>query len=264
MMSLDQRQGRSASYPRGFGPQERRLAMQMQLHLLEHALAPWPRRQAPLLAVNCGNGAMLPFLWQCGFDVQATEEDAALRLKAQQRQLPGMEVYAARDTDLPFDNDSFDWVVIHLKSSDKKSIEKCHQEGARLARRGMMVTFWNSQALTAICWRIFHGRPWADNAISWWFVWRHMRSLGLGRVSTLTTLVMPAAIWRLLPRKEYTATPLGAWCAVRLDMGPSVPSTPLPLRLGGRFASQNAVLEPFQTRTEASDSLDLKKQADNK
>lgn len=249
MEARDQRQGRAASYPRGVGPEERRLAMNRQLRLLEQALAPWPRRQAPLLAVNCGNGAMLPFFWHCGFDVQATEEDASLRLKALQLQLPGTEVYAARDDDLPFENDSFDWVVIHLKSGDQKGIESCHKEGARLARRGLMVTFWNSQSLAALCWRIAHGRTWAESAASWWVVWRHLRSLELGRVSTLSTLALPPFLWKLLSQKRAGTIPLGAWCAVRVDMAPAVPFTPLPLRLGVNFRAPETGLEPVQTRT---------------
>lgn len=264
-MLPSQRSGRSASYPHGIGPQERRQAMGAQLKMLEQALAPWPRRHAPLLEVNCGNGAMLPFFWHCGFDVQATEEDATLRVKAQQQNVPGTEIYAASDDDLPFDNDSFDWVVIHLKSGDKNGIKSCHKEGARLARRGLMVTFWNTESLAALCWRIIHGRTWAENSAPWLLVWRHLRSLDMGRVSTVSTLILPPALWKLSPRKaQVSKTPIGAWCAVRLDIGSTVPVTPLPLRLGTNF-TQDTVLEPLiKTRVTNSDATNSLEQEDHK
>lgn len=245
----------SASYPRGACPDARRFAMRMQLALLQRALAPWPRRQSPMLEVNCGNGAFLQFLWQSGFDVQGSEADPGLRLAAQKRQVPGLEVHAAHDIDMPFENDSFDWVIIHLKTACPKDIAICANEGARLARRGIMLTFWNNTSLPALSWRLLHTRPWAANAVSWWTVWRQMNKLGLGRLATLSTLPAPVCLWRSgrLAGGIIQGAPLGAWCVIRLDMGPASPVTPLPLRLGVRLPRPEPLMEFAPKRTATSD-----------
>lgn len=246
----------AASYPRGACPHGRRFAMSMQLELLGCALAPWPRRQSPLLEVNCGNGAFLRFLWQCGFDVQGAEADSGLRARAQNQQIPGLEVVAASDDDLPFENDSFDWVIIHLKSGRQEGIASCANEGARLARRGIMLTFWNRTSVPAFCWALAHRKPWAINSASWWRVWRQMQQLGIGRLSTMSTLVAPAWMWRRQWRLGgvLAGLPLGAWCAIRLDMGSATPVTPLPLRLRAAMPGPEPVMDyaPGSTSTSSN------------
>lgn len=228
--------------------------MKMQLAMLERALAPWPRRQAPLLEVNCGNGAFLEFFWNAGFDVQATETDPALRLKAEKRPVPGLEVFSAPDGDLPFDNDSFDWVVIHVKNPAREAIANCAREGARLARRGLMLTFWNSASLPAIWWRLAHTKPWAVNAAPWWRVWRQLSRLSMGRLATISTLAAPVCAWRRQWRFGgcLRGFPLGAWCAIRLDMGPAQTVTPLPLRLEVSMPQAGPLMEYAPKRSSTS------------
>lgn len=241
---------KNTSYPRGLCPAARRFAKSMQLALLERALAPWPRRLAPLLEVNCGNGAFLQFLWQCGFDVQGVEADPRLRLKAQKRPVPGLLIHAATDDNLPFANDAFDWVIIHLHN--EQSIDQSTNEGVRLARRGIMLTFWNTASLPAYFWNLFHKKPWTTNAASWWLVWHKLHKLGLGRLATISTLATPTCVWRKQWGAVHTGMPFGAWCAVRLDMGPLSPVTPLPLRLGMRIPGAEPLMEYLPKRTDTS------------
>lgn len=220
-------------YPRGLGPSARRFAIASQLALLQKALAPWPRRQAPLLEVNCGNGSFFPFLWQCGFDVHGVEAEFAVRQTAQRRPVPGLLVYAAQDTDLPFDNDSFDWVILHLKNPVQ--LRASAEEAIRLAKRGVMFTFWNSASLPALCFGLTHKQPWAPNAIGASAVVRILRKLEAGRLALLSTLACPVCLWKggstgVTP--GISALPVGAWCIARLDLGNATPVTPLPLRLG--------------------------------
>lgn len=241
-----------ASYPRGVSAAGRRYAMRSQLALMEKALAPWPRRQAPLLEVNCGNGAFLPFLWQCGFDPQGSEIDPSLRGKAQTAKVPGLRIFAAADEDLPFDNDSFDWVILHLRTAE--SLKTSIAEGCRLARRGFMLTFWNSSSLPAFCWRFCGKKPWADAAVPWAAAWRQMRSLAGGRLATLSALLLPGNFWHdPWPANGFgiCGHPLGAWCIIRLDMDNTRPVTPLPLRLDAPMPSQaEAVMEYSQKSSE--------------
>ncbi|MBD5553304.1 MAG: methyltransferase domain-containing protein [Desulfovibrio sp.] len=254
----DTEKKRSASYPAGATPQARRFAMSMQLALLEAALAPWPRRQTPLLEVNCGNGAFLQFLWQCGFDVHGSEADAGLRLRAQKRAVPGAEIHAALDDDLPFENDAFDWVIVHLKTGEADGIASCAGEAARLARRGLMITFWNSGSIPALCWRLTHAKPWAPNTASWWLVWRLLNGLGLGRVTSHSTLAAPVCAWRRQWNMTVPGLPLGGWCAIRLDMGPAAPVTPLRLNLRLRQPEPLIEFAPKRTATGKQDEAIFK------
>lgn len=236
---------RSASYPRGVCPAGRRFAMLRQVALLETALAAWPRRQAPLLEVNCGNGAFLEFLWQSGFDVRGTEADAELRKFALRRAVPDLEIYAASDEDLPFENEEFDWVIVHLKTGEEAHIAACANEAVRLARRGLMITFWNSHSLPGLCWRMLHSSKWAENSASWWVVWRQIDKLNLGSASTFSTLAAPVCAWRKQLRlgSRITRSIFGSWCAIRLDLCPQTPVTPLPLRLNAGLRQPEPALE---------------------
>lgn len=224
-----------ASYPRGVGLKGRRFAMASQLALLEKALAPWPRRQAPLLEVNCGNGAFLPFLWRSGFDVQGVEADISLRRHAQRAKVPNLEIFAASDDDLPFDNDSFDWVILHLKPATRDQFKAVIRESSRLARRGFMLTFWNSASLAAMYWRLLNKKTWMTGATSWNEAVRQIKTLGLGHITVLSSLCLPGCLWHPpWPSDAFSflGVPLGAWCIIRLDMGTTTPATPLPLRIG--------------------------------
>lgn len=199
-----------------------------------------------MLEVNCGNGAFLEFLWHCGFDIHASEQDPELRIRAQNRAVPQLEVYASPPDDLPFENDSFDWVIIHLASNQPDSLLSCLQEGSRLARRGLLATFWNSASLPALAWNAGNRKSWSDNAVSWWRVFKILHNLRMGRLATFSTLMAPTCYWKKQWKIGGTSTlPLGAWCLVRMDMAPLAPVTPLPLRVGAALGRQQPALEPF-------------------
>ena len=70
-------------------------ALHMQKQLVQHCLAPWPRRGRTLLEVNCGRGELLPLLWEYGFDMTATEHNPELRAEAS-RMADRAEVLARR------------------------------------------------------------------------------------------------------------------------------------------------------------------------
>ena len=82
-------------------------SLQMQKLLLQHSIAAWPRRGRTLLEINCGRGDFLPLLWECGFDMTATESNPDLRAEAG-RMADRAEVLAATDDHLPFDDGEFD------------------------------------------------------------------------------------------------------------------------------------------------------------
>lgn len=206
-----------------------------QRALLQKALAGWPRRAAPLLAVNCGAGEFLPFLWQAGFDLMATEADRELREAARQRHVPDLAIYASEDADLPFENESFDWVIVHLRSGEKTRVEAASREAFRVARRGLMLAFWNENSLPLVLWRMIHRQKWPAPAANWHKVWFAAKSQG-GKISGLAILSGPVSTWRS-PRlftwlnRQVSFLPLGAWAIVRVDFQDARPVTPMPLRI---------------------------------
>ena len=107
-------------------------SLQMQKLLLQHSIAAWPRRGRTLLEINCGGGDFLPLLWECGFDMTATESNPDMRADAG-RMADRAEVLAATDDHLPFDDGEFDWVVLHLVSAGGQSARTAMAEALRVA-----------------------------------------------------------------------------------------------------------------------------------
>lgn len=216
--------------------------------LLQNALADWPRRSAPMLVVNCGSGDFLPFLWQAGFDIMATEEDKKLRELAAAKSVPGLDIRAAADTDLPFEDETFDWTIVHALSGNNERLEKSSREARRVSRRGFMFVFWNITSLPLLYWRLFHRTNWPMPSASWRRVWQVARKQSCGKVRTFAILPcppgsrLPGKIKRWLNR-QMSFLPLGAWCIVRVDFYPARPFTGLPLRVDSGFAKAEAGIE---------------------
>ena len=215
-----------------------RFVLEAQFHLLGRALAAWPRRAAALLDVNCGSGALLPFLWACGFEVDAVEADAAARARAQTR-CPSATIMAGRDDDLPVEDDAYDWVLLHLQEPHR--LVPALAEARRVARRGFAVTFWNRHSLAGLCARLARASL-PGPAASWWEVRGALRRLGLGPGGTasLSVLAAPMNTWRKASplaacNHWLTGLPLGAWGVFRCFLGGGGSVTPLALRLGARL-----------------------------
>ena len=215
-----------------------RFVLAAQLRLLERALAAWPRRDAALLDVNCSTGAVLPFLWGSGFEVDAVEADPDARGRAQKR-CPTATVMAGRDDDLPVEDDAYDWVLLHLR--EPKRLAQALAEARRVARLGFAVTFWNRHSLAGLCARTMHLRL-PGQPTTWWEVRSALSRLegAPGATASLGTLAGPLNTWRganpLAPvSRLVTGLPLGAWTVFRCALGPAGRVTPLALRLGARF-----------------------------
>lgn len=227
----------------------RQFVRAMQFSLLQKALAPWPRRSAPLLEINCGDGAFLRMLWRCGFDLVATEPDMRLRIQAQNRPVPDCDIRSARDDNLPFEEDSFDWAILHLRLRTKNSLDAAIREALRIARRGIMVTFWNQYSLAALLARMSSKKAASfPETVSWRMVWSSLRSTRARSVTTLSTLCGPQFTWSgrssLAAINSWLSSfPVGAWCISRLDFGARYPATPLPLRFAKTLPQPQPALE---------------------
>ena len=209
-------------------------AADMQRRLVLRSLAAWPRRGRALLDVNCGDGAFLPLLGDCGFDLTATEADHEARRHAARAPLC-VEILAAQASHLPWGADAFDYVVLHLDHVGADAVEDMVAEAFRVAAAGLAVTFWNAASLPLLG----RGRRFRPFAVSWWRVWRAMKRLRGGSLSGASVLAGPCRTWRAESRFSRCNgvlpwPPLGAWALLRLDLAPGRPVTPLPLPLSLR------------------------------
>lgn len=218
------------------GP-EARFAQALQKELLQHSMAPWHRRGAALLDINCGDGLFLPLLWQCGFDVSGTERSPQARTQAMQAAPKGTEIQAAAADHLPFADKSFDWAVLHLDGTAAPDVEAAVREALRVTTRGLAVTFWNAVSLPNLLRRLtLRSMPWPGTAHAWWPIWRLLSGFNAFKMTLQSTLCGPIGSWhRQCPMAPWNSRlrslPLGAWCIIRLDLAPLRGQRGLALRL---------------------------------
>ena len=204
----------------------------LQISLFTASLAPWWRKGAAVLDVNCGDGRFLPALLQHGCNVEATEPTPALREQAQAEAAGRVDIAAANGDSLPYADNYFDYAVLHLTSVDAQHLAACVAEMARVAERGIAVTFWNSASLGGL--GNFAGQ--AAASLPWWQVRGALKNLGQGRYAAAGTLCLPPATWRegsplAGANTLCTCLPVGAWMVAWLDLKPRQTGTPLTLRV---------------------------------
>ena len=158
------------TYPTGY------FVRTTQGKLLRRCLAPWPRRARSMLDINCGDGRFLHLLWESGFDVLATskpEERCSTVTDAISFTIEG-----ADDTHLPFDEDYFDWSILHLQKPWPQATASI-REAMRIASKGIALTFWNSFSLPFV---MKSGRSYTMPRHNWWRIWHFLQSLHAGPI----------------------------------------------------------------------------------
>ncbi len=207
------------------------LAQRLQVSLLQATLAPWLHKGAAVLDINCGDGRFLPVLLQHGCNVDACEADPALRETAHAAGNGRVDVIAASGDLLPWADNYFDYAIAHLVAADADRLPALVAEMARVAERGIAVTFWNSASLGAL--GGFAGL--APTSLPWWRVRSALKGLGDGVYCARSTLCLPAGTWKagaLASANSLCAClPVGAWMVARLDLKPRRTGTPLTLRI---------------------------------
>lgn len=215
---------------------------------LQAAIASWRRRNARLLEINSGCGQGLQVLWECGFDVTGTAADYAERRQAALVAPCGTEILAAADDDLPLESDSFEWVILHLAGHDAQQSRAAALEAARIASRGLVITFWNRNSLFRL---LPPGlRKCCPVPCRGQFLWQVLRAVhGIpGRKWLSGCLPLP-----FLSRQLFLTGALGRLCAgifgvwtmIRFDFDAAAQGTPLGVRVGkaGSLTREAAVLE---------------------
>jgi hypothetical protein len=212
-----------------------RLGLKARIDLLQSSLAVWPRRGKRLLEINCGEGYFLPVLWECGFDVTATERDPRLMESALKRVGTRVEVLASSGGNLPFEDDAFDWVVLHVATDGRADLEDSLEEAMRVATGGLAVTFWNSASWPYMVHKLKNGKFWPHPRYNCLDMWHRLKKYGLGNLNSLSALSGPVRFWNrerpgFFGQMTKHVLPFGAWCIIRADIAPSRTMTFLPLR----------------------------------
>ncbi len=233
-------------------------ALRREQMLLRRLLSPWPRRDSRMLLIGCGAGVFLKMCWEEGFDVTGLEASQTL-LDAAREQLGGRAEYQLGQPDcLPFDDESFDYVVlpsaVACGCGERDRMQSVMDEALRVAARGVLAGFANRCSLWG-CSRV-NADPWRRGMGAWRFV-RDMRKLcpGCG-VTVRSVLPGPASSWRedslwRCCNDRILTLPLGAYAAARFDLQPAIPLTPLWLRVGSKLKQQQKVCAELTTQREA-------------
>jgi hypothetical protein len=212
-----------------------RLGLQARIDLLQNSLAAWPRRGKRLLEINCGEGYFLPVLWECGFDVTATEHDPRLLERALKRPGVRAELMVSSGDHLPFDDDAFDWVILHVVANGGADLENSLNEAVRVAAGGLAVTFWNSASWPYLRHKLSGGKFWPQPRCNCLGVWHRLKKYDPGGLTSLSALSGSIRSWNkrkpgFFGQIVKHVLPFGAWCIIRMDIAPSRTMTFLPLR----------------------------------
>jgi hypothetical protein len=202
--------------------------------LLQHLLSPWRRRGASLLQVGLGAGLSPGFFWEAGFDVSALDARPALLETERAVTGPRVEYFAGRPDHLPFDDKSFDHVVlVHVGVSRLSALE----EAARVAAKGVIAVEWNRFSLT----RLGRGAAaWPGGLVfPWTLAWlgRRVCEAGGGAVRMRSILPLPALFWpankmcrtrtQRIMRHAHSAilpVPVGGMLGMRVELSPLLPA----------------------------------------
>ena len=215
---------------------------------LQACIASWRRRNTRLLEINCGRGLCLQMLWECGFDVTGTSAAPDERKAAAGNAPHGTEILAASDDDIPVDADAYAWVILHLGAHDVEQMRLAAREAARIASRGLVISFWNRCSLLRplrSCGLTRFALP--CRGLHVWQVLHAVRDLpGKKHLSGCLPLPFVSGLFGLLGGAGRICTALlGAWTMLRIDLEPAASGTPLGVRTGhaGPLAQGAAVME---------------------
>ncbi len=245
-----------AGYAEWYDTPQGQGALAAQNGLLRRAVSAWPRRGRKLLEMNCGGGRFLEELFTAGFDVSGHEANYELFRQAKRRLGQRAELVAGSAELLPFEDNSFSYVAcLHCFEAlelaaggrvDVKSFQPMLREAVRLAEHGVLLGFYSRYSLAglreACAANSRRTLPWMSPSS----VLRLLYKNGCAsdaQLSLSSTLLTPRTFWdgRSLLRKNrqtgrFSLTacncplPLGAFVIIRLDFGPALGLTGLPVR----------------------------------
>lgn len=222
-----------ARYERWHATQAGAFALAQECHLLERLTAGWPRRGRTLLEVGCGPGVFLEFFHNAGFDVTGFDNSPVMLEASRQRLGNRAELHLGDGRNLPYDDDEFDYVAVLNVLEFVPQPQAILAEVARVAKHALLVGYLNKFSL----YRLEAHKHKLLSQARWFSPWT-MRGLvrnvaGAVPVREASVLPGPACSWRdgfplwglgrmVLP------VPIGAFCALTVDLSAEPPFTPLP------------------------------------
>jgi SAM-dependent methyltransferase len=223
------------------------LALQAQQRLLRKMLAPWAgsgegRREPSLLELFCGSGFFLAQCCRDGFNVSGQEHDLALVQSARSRLGRKAEIIQNNPEQLPFNDQSFDYVICVNGLEFARDARAILREALRLAIQGMLIAFPNSWSLRGVETlgkkypqgaEVHHVPYGAHKKFAPVTIWNLLHKLEVrASLTWRSTLLGPGCTWKDNPfckRLNTLALPIASGSSVmlRLDFAPSLAGTPL-------------------------------------
>lgn len=112
--------------------------------LVRKMISGWPRRGRNLLELNCEDGFFLENFWEVGFDVTGQEQNPFLLNRARKRMGKKASIIQSNTEHLPYDDNSFDYVVCLHGFEWASDTRPIIAEAFRLAKHGVMLAFTNA------------------------------------------------------------------------------------------------------------------------
>ena len=216
---------------------EGRLWLAQKKGLLELLLSGWPRRGHNVLEVGCGSGLFLGKLWEAGLDPTGLEDSPALLDSARNHMGSKVDLHLARYTELPFDNEEFDYVALISTLDFISDPEPVLVEACRVARHGLLVLFNNVWSAAGL-WKKMRRGPEHTRELSYLSplsMFSLLREItGRNTCCFRTTLLAPPSLWRENAPFSFincslSLLPFGALAGVRIDLAPAPTGTFLSL-----------------------------------
>ncbi|NCC25275.1 MAG: class I SAM-dependent methyltransferase [Deltaproteobacteria bacterium] len=212
------------------------LVLGLERAFLQKMVAPWPRRKQTLLDIGSGTGFFTTMFWEAGFEVTALDASPDMLSRARARLGNKAEYRVGVAEHLPFDDNEFDFTALVTVLEFCDDPAKALAEAGRVSRKGLLLVFLNRWSF----YYLSHGRPRPDRGIlsrGRWLSWPAIRRLvneALDRpvLHARSILPGPSWTWRSWPGLQtlngLCLPPwMGAFVAVRVDLGPRSAQTPL-------------------------------------
>lgn len=221
-------------YESWFDSPEGHVALARETMLLEAMTSGWPRRGKKLLEIGCGTGIFLELLWRMGFDVTGLDKSQSMLEGARKRLGDRATLQVGDGSHMPFDDNTFDYVVLWSVLEFSSRPEAMLEEAARVAEKGVLVGFLNRYSL----YNRFNLSN-SSGTLSRAKLMSSFQVAGMLRTATdflpvLSKSVLPGPlstwtegpVWKRVNDLLYPAW-AGAFSAHRVDLGPHKPLTPL-------------------------------------
>ncbi len=230
-------------------------ALDCALHLTKHMLSYWPRRGHRVLYIHFDHWKHIELFWESGFDVCGVSPSQAFSQIVPQHLQHMVESTLVRPAALdqfPFENKSFDFVVINLlpASALYPPLHSVLAEVARLAAKGILIQTWNPFSYLGLQHRWLKKHLPSFLQESPWFTWRDICHTLRAQVRTLygtpphvctrSTLIAPLSTWKVQKtwkrhiyncNKVIFPCAMGALMQMRLTFAEGIPLTGTPLRV---------------------------------